>query len=248
MRLKDRVAIVTGAAMGLGKATALLFAEQGAQVIVADIDMDGARETASEAVNRGGRAEAKKIDLSDVAGIRTFVQDIVNSYGKVDVLVNNASRFSTTSILDMTEQEWDQVLDVNLRGTFFMSQPVVAGLIERKSGVIINISSLSAKRGGVTSGMNYASSKGGVMVLTKGFARFCAPHGIRVNGVVPSFMDTPMFRSLPDEKQKQAAKAIPLGRIADPRELAYAVLFLASDEASFITGEILDVDGGLQPD
>jgi 3-oxoacyl-[acyl-carrier protein] reductase len=240
--------VVTGAATGIGAATAVLFAEEGGRVIAADIDLEGARETVAQAARSGGDAKAFTMDLSRVADIAAFVERVLEEYGRIDVLVNNAGLFSTLSIPEMTEDAWDRVLDVNLKGTFFLSQRVIPGMMENRYGKIVNVSSLAAKRGGVTSGMNYASSKGGVIVITKGFAKFCAPYGINVNAVVPSFCDTPMFRSLPSEKQQQAARAIPLGRVADPRELAYAILFLASDEASFITGEILDVDGGLLMD
>jgi 3-oxoacyl-[acyl-carrier protein] reductase len=248
MRLKERIAIVTGAATGIGEATAIVFAEEGAHVIACDIEMKGAENTVSQIKKKGGKAVAMRVDLSEVDEIATFVEEVIRRFDRIDILVNNAGLFSTTSIPDMTEHEWDRVLNVNLKGTFFLSQRVITGMMKRKSGTIVNVASLAAKRGGVTSGMNYASSKGGVIVITKGFAKFCAPYGIRVNAVVPSFCNTPMFRSLPPEKRKLAADAIPLGRVADPRELGYAILFLASDEASFITGEILDVDGGLLMD
>jgi 3-oxoacyl-[acyl-carrier protein] reductase len=248
MRMKDRVAVITGAATGIGEATALLFGEEGAKVIAADINLDGVNSTVSKIVEKGGNAIGKYIDLSKVDEITAFVEEVLEQQGRIDVLINNASLFSRTSIPDMTEKEWDRVLDVNLKGTFFLSQQVCRGMMKRGSGAIVNVASLAAKRGGVTSGMNYASSKGGVIVITKGFAKYYASHGIRVNAVVPSFVDTPMFRSLPEEKQEIAMKAIPLGRVANPRELAFGILFLASDEASFITGEILDVDGGLLMD
>jgi len=248
MRLQDKVAIVTGAATGIGAATAVLFAEEGAQVIIADIDLEGANRTVSKASRSGGSAAAYRVNLSSVQDISSFVERVLEKYGRIDVLVNNAGLFSTLSIPEMTEEAWDRVLDVNLKGTFFLSQKVIPGMMENRYGKVVNVASLAAKRGGVTSGMNYASSKGGVIVITKGFAKFCASFGINVNAVVPSFCDTLMFRSLPKEKQDKAAQSIPLGRVADPREVGYAILFLASDEASFITGEILDVDGGLLMD
>lgn len=248
MRLKDRIAVVTGAATGIGEATAIVFAEEGAHVVASDIDLKGIEQTVSKVKEKGGNATAMGVDLSRVDQITSFVDEVTRQFGRIDILVNNAGLFSRTSIPDMTEDDWDRVLNVNLKGTFFLSQQVIIGMMKRKSGSIVNVASLAAKRGGVTSGMNYASSKGGVIVITKGFAKFCAPYGIRVNAVVPSFCDTPMFRSLPPEKQKGAADAIPLGRVAKPRELGNAILFLASDEASFITGEILDVDGGLLMD
>jgi 3-oxoacyl-[acyl-carrier protein] reductase len=248
MRLQGKIAIITGAATGIGAATAVLFAEEGAQVIGADIDVEGARRTVSRATQSGGSAAAYRMDLSSVRDISSFVERVLEKYGRIDVLVNNAGMFSTLSIPEMTEEDWDRVLDVNLKGTFFLSQKVIPGMIKNRYGKIVNVASLAGKRGGVTSGMNYASSKGGVIVITKGFAKFCAPFGINVNAVVPSFCDTPMFRSLPKEKQDKAAQSIPLGRVADPREVGHAILFLASDEASFITGEILDVDGGLLMD
>jgi 3-oxoacyl-[acyl-carrier protein] reductase len=246
--LKDRVAIVTGAATGIGEATALLFAEEGARVVAADIDTRGMQHTVSSVQEKGGQAAAVRVDLSKHDDITAFVEEVLRRFNRIDILVNNASLFSKVSIPEMTEEEWDRVLNVNLKGTFFLSQKVIPGMMEKRSGTIVNVASLAAKRGGVTSGMNYASSKGGVIVITKGFAKYCAPHGIRVNAVVPSFCDTPMLRSIPEAERKRALEAVPLGRAAKPREVASAILFLASDEASFITGEILDVDGGLLMD
>ena len=248
MRLKDKVSIITGAAKGIGRETALIFGEEGSNVIVTDIDLDGAIETASFMHDKGYNATPMQLDLSKLGNIQEFVKKVLSEYSRIDILINNAGLFSNVPILEMTENEWDKVMNVNLKGTFFLSKEILPIMIQKKYGKIVNISSLAAKRGGVTSGINYASSKAGVISVTKCLAKFSAPFGINVNAVVPSFCDTPMFRGLPPEKQDSAIKSIPLGRIARPDELGKAILFLASDDASYITGEILDVNGGVLMD
>ena len=248
MRLKDRISIVTGAATGIGKATAKVFAEEGSTVIAADINLNGAEETAGEIVASGLHAYAVKIDLDDLAGMKGFVQAILDQFDRVDILVNNAGLFSTVRIPEMTEEEWDKVVDVNLKGTFFLCKEILPTLIEQRYGKIINISSLAAKRGGVTSGINYAASKAGLFAVTMCLAKYAAPYNVNVNAVVPAFCETDMFRSLPQEKIDSAIRSIPMGRAALPSELGKAILFLASDDASYVTGEILDVNGGILMD
>ncbi len=197
---------------------------------------------------QGYTALPMNMDLSSINNIKDFVKKVLDKYKRIDILINNAGLFSTLPILEMTENEWDKVMDINLKGTFFLSKEVLPIMIRQKYGKIVNVSSLAAKRGGVTSGINYAASKAGVLSVTKCLAKYSAPYGINVNAVIPSFCDTPMFRSLPEEKQDSAIKSIPLGRLARPDELGKAILFLASDDASYITGEILDVNGGVLMD
>ena len=248
MRLKNKISIVTGAATGIGMATSINFGRQGATVIAADIDLEGAKRTAEKLEQEGSIGIPMKLDLSSLLEVKRFVNKVLERFEKVDILVNNAGRFSTLPILEMTEEEWDGVMDVNLKGTFFLCKEILPNMIKQGYGKIVNLSSLAAKRGGVTSGINYAASKAGILSVTKCLAKFAAPYGINVNAVIPAFCDTNMFRSLPQEKIEHAIKSIPLGRPARPEELADAILFLASDEASYITGEILDVNGGVLMD
>lgn len=248
MRLKGKVAIITGAASGIGMATSINFGKNGATVIAADIDMFGAEITVEKLKKEGFTGIAMKLDLSSLVEIRRFVDQVMDQFENVDILVNNAGRFSTLPILEMTEKEWDGIMDVNLKGTFFLCKEILPKMIEQGYGKIVNLSSLAAKRGGITSGINYAASKAGILSVTKCMAKFAAAYGVNVNAVIPAFCDTNMFRSLPQEKIENAIKSIPLGRPARPEELADAILFLASDEASYITGEILDVNGGVLMD
>ncbi len=248
MRVKSKVSIITGAATGIGRATAIIFGEEGSTVIAADIDFNGVKDTVKMINEQGYTALPMNMDLSSINNIKDFVKKVLDKYKRIDILINNAGLFSTLPILEMTENEWDKVMDINLKGTFFLSKEVLPIMIRQKYGKIVNVSSLAAKRGGVTSGINYAASKAGVLSVTKCLAKYSAPYGINVNAVIPSFCDTPMFRSLPEEKQDSAIKSIPLGRLARPDELGKAILFLASDDASYITGEILDVNGGVLMD
>ncbi len=247
-RMSDKVCVVTGAATGIGKATALMLAEHGAQVIAADINLEGAKRTVSDILDQGLEASALHLDLSDLHSISSAVASVMSRYGKIDVLVNNAGLFSTVSIPDMTEEDWDAVMNVNLKGTFFLCKAVLPHMIEQQYGKIVNLSSLAAKRGGVTSGINYAASKSGVLSLTTCLAKYSASFGITVNAIIPAFCDTSMFRSLPQKKIDDAINGIPMGRPARPEELAAAIMFLSSDESSYITGEILDVNGGVLMD
>ncbi|HAK46622.1 MAG TPA: beta-ketoacyl-ACP reductase [Spirochaeta sp.] len=248
MRLKDKVCIVTGAATGIGKATAIKLAEHGGTVVVADIDVDGAEQTVEEIKQKDLKAFVEELDLSDLTGIKEFAAKMISRFKKVDVLVNNAGRFSTMPLMEMTENEWDAVMDVNLKGTFFLCKELLPEMIKQHYGKIINLSSLAAKRGGVTSGINYAASKAGIISVTKCLAKYSAPMGINVNGILPAFCDTKMFNSLPQKKINSAIKGIPVGRPARPEELANTILFLSSDESSYITGEVINVDGGVLMD
>ena len=248
MKLKDTISVVTGAATGIGRATAIKFAEHGSTVILADINLDGIKKTSEIIEEKGYSGIPIKIDLTSLSYIKSFTSKVISQFKRIDILVNNAGIFSTLPILEMTEQEWDLVMGVNLKGTFFLCKEILPIMIKQRSGKIINLSSLAAKRGGVTSGINYAASKAGIISVTKCLAKFAASYGINVNAVVPAFCDTNMFRSLPKEKIESAIKGIPLGRPAQPEELADAILFLASHEASYITGEILDVNGGVLMD
>ncbi|HEB31278.1 MAG TPA: SDR family oxidoreductase [Spirochaetes bacterium] len=248
MKLENKISIITGAASGIGKATAILFGEEGSTVVVADIDMEGARKTADEMREKGGRAFPVKVDLSDIGDIQSTVLDIKEKFGDIHILVNNAGVFSKVQIQDMTEEEWDRVMDINLKGAFFLSKEVLPMMIKQQYGKIVNVSSLSAKRGGFTSGVNYGVSKAGLISVTKYMANFGGRYGINVNAIVPGFVDTEMFQNHPEEKKKAVIKSIPIGRIARKEEIAKAIMFLSSEDSSYITGEILDINGGVLMD
>ena len=248
MAMTDRVAIVTGAATGIGKAAAEELASRGAHAVIADIDTKGGEAAAAELRAKGLAASYLWLDIGKVDDIRLGVREAVERFSRIDILVNNAGLYSTVPIPEMSEAEWDRVVGVNLKGTFFLSKEVLAHMVGRRYGKIVNIASLAGKRGGVTSGVNYGASKAGVISLTKYLATYAAPYGINVNAVVPGFAETKMFRMNSPEKIEALLKTIPLGRVAKPEELAKVIAFLASDDASYVTGEIMDVNGGIHMD
>ena len=248
MRLEGKLAVVTGAATGIGYAAAQALCEEGAHSVVADIDLEGAERAAGELGRKGYGASSIRVDISSVSDIERCVRELLARHSKIDILVNNAGTYSTVPIPKMTEGEWDRVMNVNLKGTFFLSREVLPSMIERRYGKIVNVASLAAKRGGVTSGVNYGASKAGVVSVTKYLATYAAPFGVNVNAVVPGFAETKMFRMNSPEKIVALLKTIPLGRVARPEELGKAIAFLASDDASYITGEIMDVNGGIHMD
>jgi len=248
MAMTDRVAIVTGAATGIGKAAAEELASRGAHAVIADIDTKGGEAAAAELRAKGLAASYLWLDIGKVDDIRRGVREAVERFSRIDILVNNAGLYSTVPIPEMSEAEWDRVVGVNLKGTFFLSKEVLVHMVGRRYGKIVNIASLAGKRGGVTSGVNYGASKAGVISLTKYLATYAAPYGINVNAVVPGFAETKMFRMNSPEKIEALLKTIPLGRVAKPEELAKVIAFLASDDASYVTGEIMDVNGGIHMD
>lgn len=243
MRLKNKISVITGAASGIGKAIANVFSREGAVVIALDINMEELKKTTDIIRSKGLDAFAIKCDMLSLADINKTVKEIKDNFKKIDILVNNAGIFSKTPILEMTESEWDIVMNVNLKGPFFLSKEILRLMIEKRSGKIINIASLAAKRGGTTSGVPYGASKAGLISVTKYLARFGAGYGINVNAVVPGFVDTGINPRIND-----MIEHIPIGRIARPEEIANVVLFLASDDSSYITGEMIDVDGGFLMD
>jgi len=242
--LSGRVALVTGAARGIGRAVALALARDGANVALADISLDGAAETA--ALVPGRHALATQADVSSEASVLGLYSSVLETMGRVDILVNSAGVFGITDPLDMTAEEWDRVMAVNARGTFLMCREALRHMKAAGEGCIVNIASTAGKSGGsVMAGVHYAASKAVVICLTKSLAKYAAPHRIRVNAVAPGPTVTEMTAGWGEEANSRIAGEIPLGRYADPEEIAEAVAFLASDRAAFITGEILDVNGGL---
>lgn len=248
MRLSQKVALISGAARGIGASIARLFAQEGARVYLGDVELTVAQKVAQEIQRKGGWAQALFLDVANCSSIRQVVETVLAQEGRIDILVNNAGICPLESPEEINEENWQRVLDVNLKGAFFLSQAVLESMKKRGAGRIINISSLAGKMGGLQVGAHYAASKGGLLALTKSLARHLAPYGITVNALAPGTTDTELTRTWPEEVRQSLISQIPLGRLARPEEVAQAALFLASEEAAYITGEVLDVNGGLLMD
>ena len=242
--LEDRVAIVTGGARGIGKAIAIRLAEAGAKVAIVDLTDSGA-DTAREIEQVSGRpATFFKADVSKEADTKAAVAAVEQVLGPVDILINNAGITRDGLLLVMDEGDWDAVLAVNLKGAFLMSKAVLRGMIKRRRGSIVSISSVVGRRGNAGQA-NYSAAKAGLLGFTKSLAREVASRNVRVNAVAPGYIETEMTAALPETARKALIDQIPLGRIGTPETVADAVAFLAGDSASFITGAVLAVDGGL---
>lgn len=243
MILKDKVAIVTGAGQGIGRGIALKLAEKGADVVVSDINMETAVRTAKEVESLGRRALALKTDVSKRGEVEGMVVATLEEFGKIDILINNAGIARSAMLLKLTDEAWDEVLAVNLKGVFYTTQVVAAHMIEAGYGKIVNISSIYA-RTGTTGDSNYAASKAGIIGFTKSTARELARTDINVNAVLPGMIDTPLLRGIPDHYLQPMIKEIPLQRVGTPEDIGNVAAFLASDEASYITGAAIEVTGG----
>ena len=244
MKFGGKVALVTGAARGIGEAIALKLAQEGADMVVADVDLEGAQRVAQEIEVLGRQAKAIQADVSQREAVQRLVSEAVSVFGKIDILVNNAGIIRRGTFLEHDPQDWEKVLNVNLGGTFNCAKEVVPLMIKQGGGKIINISSVVGKMGDIASAPSYGTSKGAINTFTKSLARELAPYGINVNAVAPHAIETDMSREWSEEKRRQIVEAIPLKRLGKPEEVAEVVAFLASDGAGFITGQILDVNGG----
>lgn len=244
MKLAGKVALVTGAAQGIGKAVALLLARNGADIVVSDINLEKAEETAKEVQALGRKALATKVDVATLGDVEKMVEAILAQFGKVDILVNNAGIARDKLILRMTEEDWDAVLNINLKGTFNCTKAVVRHMSKQRSGKIVNIASVVGEMGNAGQG-NYAASKAGVIGFTKTIAREFAQRGINVNAIAPGYIQTPMTDALPDKAKEELKRLIPMDRLGNPEDVAEAVLFLVSEASSYITGHVLNVNGGI---
>ncbi len=243
-RLQGKVAIVTGAGTGIGRAISFLFAREGAKVAVTDIDVGAAEATVAEIVETGGSALAIEADVTEAAGVENMMRATVATYGHLDVLINNAGVGTDGDVVELTEEQWQRILDVNLKGVFLCCKYAIPAMKKSGGGSIVNIASTAAFVGGSVSCV-YPASKAGVVALSKSTALRYAHNNIRVNCVCPGHVDTALTYTLKDPEVKAALiRKYPLGRLGAPEEIANAVLFIASDEASFITGTELIVDGG----
>ena len=251
MRVKDKVTIITGAGSGIGRETAILFAKHGAKVVVADIDEKSGKETVEKIIkilekdpDCKGDAFFTRLDISNREQTKQVVRDVLDRYGEVDVLINNAGIIQDDLITRMTEEEWDRVIDIDLKGPFNCTQAVAEDMIKHGNGEIINVSSIVGIYGNVGQ-VNYAAAKAGLIGMTKTLAKELGKKGIRVNAVAPGFIRTPMTAKVPDKILEMMKEKTPLKRLGDPKDVAYTLLFLASDEANFINGAVIPVDGGL---
>ncbi|MEW6264610.1 MAG: 3-oxoacyl-ACP reductase family protein [Thermodesulfobacteriota bacterium] len=244
MKLKDRVAMVTGSARGIGKAIALAFISEGAKVALVDIEKASLEKVLKEIEKKKGQAIPLPGDVSRAREVTDMVRQVQSRFGRIDILVNNAGIIRRGTIETVTEEDWDRVIEVNLKGTFNCCRAVVEIMKSQGRGKIVNISSVAAKMGDITSAPGYGPSKAGVEALTKTLARQLARYGLNVNAVAPHAIETEMSAQWSEERRQEIIASIPLGRLGRPEDVAQAVLFLVSDEASFITGEILDVNGG----
>ena len=244
MKLTGKVALVTGAAQGIGKAIALLLARNGADMVVSDINLEKAEETAKEIRAMGPKAVAVKVDVANLSDVDQMVTGILEKLAKIDILVNNAGITRDKLILRMTEEDWDAVLGVNLKGTFNCTKAVLRHMAKQRSGKIVNIASVVGEMGNAGQA-NYSASKAGVIGLTKTIAREYAQRGINVNAIAPGYIETPMPEALPEKAKEELRKLIPMERLGKPEDVAEAVLFLVSEESSYMTGQVLNVNGGI---
>jgi len=243
MRLQGKVAIITGAARGIGRETALLFAAEGAKVVICDL-LDEGEEVAEEIRSRGGEAIFYKLDVTDREAVKRMVDAVVERYGRIDILVNNAGITRDAQFLKMTEEDWDKVIAVNLKGVFNVTQAVAPVMVAQGKGKVVNAASVVALYGNFGQ-TNYVASKAGVIGMTKVWARELGRKGINVNAVAPGFIQTEMTAKVPEKVLQMVRERTPLGRLGTPRDVAYAYLFLASDESDYVNGAVLSVDGGL---
>jgi 3-oxoacyl-[acyl-carrier protein] reductase len=246
MRLiEDRVALITGAGSGIGRAVAFAFADAGAAVAVADLNQDAADRVVEEISAAGGMALALPLDVSQPERVAAAVAETVAAWGGLDILVNSAGICPLTPLAEISLAEWNRVLAVNLTGSFLCAQAAFPHLQASRCGRIINISSLAGRTGGITVGLHYSASKGGVISMTKALARMLAPSGGTANCIAPGTLDTPMTADWPTENREMLRRQIPLGRFGRAEEVAALALHLASDAGAFITGATLDINGGI---
>jgi len=242
--LEGKIALVTGGARGIGREIALLLASQGADIALCDVNLEQAEETAKEIRSSGRGCLAFKVDVTDLKSVQEMVDKILDKFKKLDILINNAGITKDNLILRMSEEDWDKVIAVNLKGTFVCTKIASKVMLKQRSGRIINLASIIGMMGNAGQA-NYAASKAGIIALTKSVAKELAPRGVTVNAIAPGFIKTEMTAKLPDDIQKKMLSGIPLGRFGEPKDVADLVLFLSSESSSYITGQVVQIDGGM---
>lgn len=241
-KLKDKVALVTGSARGIGKAIALRFAQE--QAVVGLMDLRDPRPIAEEMKANGYTVLPLSVDITEYESVGRVVDTVFQQYGKIDILVNNAGIIVRDTILELSHEDWQRVMNVNINGTFNCSKAVIPHMIEQSFGRIVNITSIAGKMGDITASPAYGTSKGAINTFTKSLARQLASYNITVNAIAPHAIETDMITEWSDEKRREIINSIPLKRLGKPEEVAEAVLFLVTEGASYITGEILNMNGG----
>jgi 3-oxoacyl-[acyl-carrier protein] reductase len=244
MELKDKIAIITGSARGIGKAIANKLAQNGATVVICDLKMDDVQPTVDEFNSAGMNAIGLPVNVTDLKSVEALFDEVMSKLGKIDILVNNAGITRDALIVRMDEADWDSVLAVNLKGTFNCTKCVSKIMMKQRSGKIVNIASIMGIIGNVGQA-NYSASKAGVIALTKTTARELGRRGVNVNAVAPGFIATKMTEALAEAQKEKILEAVPLGCVGYPEDVANAVAFLVSDSAKYITGHVIQVDGGL---
>jgi len=243
-KLNDKVALVTGSARGLGQAIALKLAEAGADIALCDLNAEWLEETAGKIKALGRRAECYGVNVAEGESVATGIKAIEKDFGKIDILVNNAGITKDGLIMRMSEDDWDAVLNVNLKGTFLCTKAVMRGMMKRRSGTIVNIASVIGLMGNAGQA-NYAASKGGVISFSKTVAKELASRNVRCNAVAPGFIRTAMTDALDEEIQNKMKEIIPLSRFGEPEDVANVVWFLASDASAYVTGQVISTCGGM---
>lgn len=244
MRLKGQIAIVTGAAQGIGQAIAATLSQEGARLVVSDIREEAAIAAAKQLTAAGQEAIAVAVNVADDASVKAMVEKVLSSWGKIDILVNNAGITRDALLIRMKEADWDAVLDINLKGVFHCTKAVLPTMTKQRSGRIVNIASIVGVMGNAGQA-NYVASKAAVIGLTKTTAREYASRGITINAVAPGFIETAMTAALSQDVRQRLMEQIPLGRLGTPQDVANAVLFLVSEQAGYLTGQVLHVNGGM---
>lgn len=244
MDFTGKVAIVTGAGSGIGKAIAIDLASRGCDVAVCGRRLEPVQETAADIAAAGRKSMAASVDVSSGESVAAFVADVMKAFGRIDILVNNAGVTRDNLLIRMSEEEWDDVLSTNLKGAFLLSKAVARPMMKQRSGAIVNISSIVALTGNPGQ-CNYSASKAGLLAMTKSLAKELASRNIRVNAVAPGFVVSRMTDALPEDLRQTMLSQIPAGRFGEPSDIAKAVAFLAGDDASYITGQAISVNGGM---
>ncbi len=244
MQLDGKVALVTGAAQGIGKAIALLLAEEGADVVISDLNLDLASAVASEVKSLGRRSLAIEGNVADSQSVEAMISEVVEQFGGIDILVNNAGITKDALILRMKDDDWDKVMAVNLKGTFNCMRAALKPMAKQRAGKIVNIASIVGLMGNAGQ-VNYAASKAGVIGMTKTVAREFAARGLNVNAVAPGFIETAMTDAIPEKAKNELISNIPMKKLGSADDVAKAVLFLVSDDSAYITGQVISVNGGM---
>jgi 3-oxoacyl-[acyl-carrier protein] reductase len=242
--LEGKLALITGGARGIGREIAMLFANEGADIAICDVNLEEAQKTAKEIENLGRQSIAFKADVTDSGQIQDMADKILDKFNKIDILINNAGITKDNLLLRMSEEDWDKVIAVNLKGTFVCTKIISRVMLKQRSGKIVNLASIIGIMGNAGQA-NYAASKAGIIGLTKSAAKELASRNICVNAIAPGFIKTDMTAKLSEEVQKKMLSAIPLARLGEAKDVADLALFLSSESSSYITGQVIQVDGGM---